>query len=203
MLTAVAVNSGENGADRADIIRQGVGAGRRRVPDVVAPRAAVALLSCRRCRSGARRSGPCDERSCHPTSAWSTAWSTATPSTSDRRPRRAGPADRHRHARDESPTGTPECFGPEASAFTRSRCCRSAPRCASSATSSGATTTAACSPTCTAADDGLFVNLAIIAGGYAQPLTIAPEHDVRRRASSPRPRAAEAAGLGLWGACGG
>ena len=41
-------------------------------------------------------------------------------------------------------------------------------------TSSGATTTAACSATSTALDDGLFVNLEIVEQGYAQPLTIAP-----------------------------
>lgn len=50
--------------------------------------------------------------------------------------------------------------------------------------------------------DGLFVNLAIVAGGYARPLTIAPnDHfsaDFVRAA-----RHAEATDQGLWGGCSG
>jgi micrococcal nuclease len=52
------------------------------------------------------------------------------------------------------------------------------------------------------ASDGLFVNLAIVAGGYARPLTIAPNvayaPDFVQAA-----RDAEAADLGLWGGCSG
>jgi micrococcal nuclease len=51
-------------------------------------------------------------------------------------------------------------------------------------------------------DDGRFVNLAIVRGGFAQPLTIAPNvryADRFREAA----REARAAGRGLWGACSG
>ncbi len=50
--------------------------------------------------------------------------------------------------------------------------------------------------------DGQMVNEAIIAGGFATPLSIVPNtaHAARFVAAA---SAAEAAGLGLWGACGG
>ena len=50
------------------------------------------------------------------------------------------------------------------------------------------------------AGDGTFVNLQIVAEGYAQPLTIAPNvaHSTEFVAAA---RAAEAANLGLWARC--
>lgn len=50
--------------------------------------------------------------------------------------------------------------------------------------------------------DDLLVNEAIAAGGYAQPLTIAP-NDAYTQRFVDASIAAEAAGLGLWGACAG
>jgi micrococcal nuclease len=50
--------------------------------------------------------------------------------------------------------------------------------------------------------DGTLVNEAIVAGGYATPLSIAPNTALARRFVAAA-TAAEAAGLGLWGACGG
>jgi len=50
--------------------------------------------------------------------------------------------------------------------------------------------------------DDLFVNEAIVAGGYARPLTI-PPNDAYARRFATAANAAEAAGLGLWGACAG
>ena len=64
------------------------------------------------------------------------------------------------------------------------------------------TTTADCSPTCSADDDDLFVNEAIIGGGYARPLSIGPNAAYADRFVAAA-TAAEAADLGLWGACGG
>jgi micrococcal nuclease len=50
--------------------------------------------------------------------------------------------------------------------------------------------------------DGLFVNLAIVAGGYARPLTIAPnDHFASRFVQAAHD--AEAADTGLWGNCSG
>jgi micrococcal nuclease len=51
-------------------------------------------------------------------------------------------------------------------------------------------------------DDGLFVNEAIVAGGFARPLTIAPNDAYRQRFVAAA-RAAADADLGLWQACGG
>jgi len=48
--------------------------------------------------------------------------------------------------------------------------------------------------------DGLFVNEAIVAGGYARPLTITPNDAYAHRFVAAA-TAAEAAGLGLWAAC--
>ena len=50
--------------------------------------------------------------------------------------------------------------------------------------------------------DGTLVNEAIVAAGYATPLSIAPNTALARRFVDAA-TAAEAAGLGLWGACGG
>jgi micrococcal nuclease len=51
-------------------------------------------------------------------------------------------------------------------------------------------------------DDDLFVNEAIVAGGFARPLTIAPNDAYRPRFVAAATAAADA-GLGLWQACGG
>ena len=52
------------------------------------------------------------------------------------------------------------------------------------------------------ADDGLFVNLSMVAEGYAQPVTYPPNvaHTDELTAAG---RTAREGGLGLWGACGG
>jgi micrococcal nuclease len=49
-------------------------------------------------------------------------------------------------------------------------------------------------------DDDAMVNELIVAGGYARPLTIAP-NDAHRDRFVAAAHAAEAAGLGLWSAC--
>lgn len=51
-------------------------------------------------------------------------------------------------------------------------------------------------------DDGTFVNLAVIAGGYATPLSIAP-NEAHRGELVAAAHDAEAADLGLWAACAG
>ena len=50
------------------------------------------------------------------------------------------------------------------------------------------------------AADGTFVNLALVADGYAQPLTIAP-NDTFAADFVAAAREAERAGRGLWGSC--
>lgn len=50
--------------------------------------------------------------------------------------------------------------------------------------------------------DGRMVNEAIVAGGFATPLSIVPNTAFAARFVAAA-TAAEAAGLGLWGACGG
>jgi micrococcal nuclease len=52
------------------------------------------------------------------------------------------------------------------------------------------------------AADGLFVNLELAARGYARPLTIKP-NDAHASEFAHAARAAEADGLGLWGSCAG
>lgn len=52
------------------------------------------------------------------------------------------------------------------------------------------------------ADDGLFVNLDVIAGGYARPLTI-PPNVAHTDQFVEAARAAERANLGLWSSCSG
>jgi micrococcal nuclease len=52
------------------------------------------------------------------------------------------------------------------------------------------------------APDGLFVNLELAARGFARPLTIAP-NDAHAGEFVAAAQAAEAADLGLWGACSG
>jgi micrococcal nuclease len=50
--------------------------------------------------------------------------------------------------------------------------------------------------------DGRMVNELLVDGGYARPLTIPPNAAFASRFVAAA-TAAEAAGLGLWGACGG
>jgi micrococcal nuclease len=50
------------------------------------------------------------------------------------------------------------------------------------------------------AQDGLFVNLALVAQGYAEVLSIRPNTTYRDDFVEAA-RAAERANLGLWGAC--
>jgi micrococcal nuclease len=50
------------------------------------------------------------------------------------------------------------------------------------------------------AGDGLLVNLALVRGGYARPLTIAP-NVARADEIAAAARAARSAGRGLWSAC--
>lgn len=50
--------------------------------------------------------------------------------------------------------------------------------------------------------DGAFVNLELVARGYASTLVI-PPNAAHRRELGAAERSARAAGLGLWGACGG
>jgi len=50
------------------------------------------------------------------------------------------------------------------------------------------------------AEDGLFVNLTLVAGGYAEPLSIEP-NTAHRSEFVEAARTAEAAGVGLWAAC--
>ena len=94
----------------------------------------------------------------------------------------------------------PECFGPEASAFTK----RLLPE----------GTAVRLERDVVGRDDygrllaylyladGRLVNEAIVAGGYATPLTIEP-NDTLAAHFVAAARTAEAAGLGLWGGCGG
>jgi micrococcal nuclease len=51
-------------------------------------------------------------------------------------------------------------------------------------------------------DDGLFLELAMVRDGFAGPLAIAP-NTAHRAALDGAAASARAAGLGLWGACGG
>jgi micrococcal nuclease len=50
------------------------------------------------------------------------------------------------------------------------------------------------------ASDGVFVNAALVRGGFARPLTIAPNARFARRFAA-LAREARRAGRGLWGAC--
>lgn len=99
------------------------------------------------------------------------------------------------------PDSPVECFGPEASAFTKSLLPEG--------------TSVRVERDLEARDDygrllgyvhrtadGLFVNLAIVEQGYARPLAIAP-NTTHVDAFVQAARRAERADLGLWGACGG
>jgi micrococcal nuclease len=98
-------------------------------------------------------------------------------------------------------TGVPDCFGPEAFAFTRSllpvgtevRLVRDVV---------GRDDYDRLLAYVFRRDDDLFVNEAIIGGGYARPLSIGPNTAYTDRFVAAA-TAAEAADLGLWSACGG
>lgn len=95
----------------------------------------------------------------------------------------------------------PECYGPEASAFTKELLPAGTPvRLERDVV--GRDDYGRLLVYVYRAADGQMVNEAIVAGGFATPLSIAPNgaHAARFVAAA---RAAEAAGLGLWGACGG
>lgn len=97
--------------------------------------------------------------------------------------------------------GPPECYGPKAAAFTRSllpegtevRLTRDAV---------GRDDYGRLLAYVYRRADDLFVNDAIIAAGYARPLTIAP-NDAYGTQFVAAATAAEASDLGLWGACAG
>jgi micrococcal nuclease len=98
-------------------------------------------------------------------------------------------------------TGVPECYGPEASAFTRSllpvgtevRLVRDVV---------GRDDYDRLLAYVFRRDDDLFVNAAIVGGGYGRPLSIGPNTAYADRFVAAA-TAAEAGDLGLWGACGG
>lgn len=98
-------------------------------------------------------------------------------------------------------TGVPDCFGPEAFAFTRSllpvgtevRLVRDIV---------GRDDYDRLLAYVFRRDDGLFVNEAIIGQGYARPLSIGPNTAYAERFVAAA-TSAEASDLGLWGACGG
>lgn len=97
--------------------------------------------------------------------------------------------------------GPPECFGPEAAAFTRDllppgtevRLTRDVV---------GRDDYDRLLAYVYRRSDDLFVNEAIVAAGYARPLTIRP-NDAHRPDFVAAATAAEAASVGLWGACSG
>lgn len=97
--------------------------------------------------------------------------------------------------------GPPECFGPEAAQFTRTllpvgtevRLTRDVV---------GRDDYGRLLAYVYRRGDDLFVNEAIVAGGYARPLTIRP-NDAYAEVFVDRATAAEASDLGLWSACSG
>ena len=81
--------------------------------------------------------------------------------------------------------GPAECMAVEARRVHVVGNCRSGPRCDSNVTSWAVTTTAGCWPTCFGVPTTCSSTRLIIAGGYARPLTIAP-NDAYADASSRR-----------------
>jgi micrococcal nuclease len=97
--------------------------------------------------------------------------------------------------------GPPECFGPEAAAFTASLLPPgSAIRLERDIV--GRDHYGRLLAHVYRRDDGLLVNEAILREGYAQPLTIEPNHAFAERYVAATV-AAERDGLGLWRACAG
>ena len=97
--------------------------------------------------------------------------------------------------------GQPECFGPEAAAFTASLLPPgSAIRLERDIV--GRDHYGRLLAHVYRRDDGLLVNEAILREGYAQPLTIEPNHTFAERYVAATV-AAEHDGLGLWRACAG
>ena len=94
-----------------------------------------------------------------------------------------------------------QCYGPEASAYTKSILPASTPvrleRDAEARDAYGRLLGYVYRAT-----DGMFVNLAIVAGGYARPFPFEPNTTHADRFADAA-RAARQAHLGLWGACSG
>jgi endonuclease YncB( thermonuclease family) len=97
--------------------------------------------------------------------------------------------------------GPPECYGPEASAFTK-RLLAPGTAVRLERDIVGRDDYGRLLAYVYLAADGRMVNQVIVDGGYAQPLTIRPNGTYAARFVAGA-KAAEAAGLGLWGACGG
>jgi len=97
--------------------------------------------------------------------------------------------------------GPPECFGPEASAYTK-QLLPEGSEVRLERDVVGRDDYGRLLAYLYLVADGRMVNEQIVAAGYAQPLTIPPNSTFAPRFAAAA-RAAEAAGLGLWGACGG
>ena len=97
--------------------------------------------------------------------------------------------------------GPPECYGPDASAFTK-RLLPPGTRVRLVRDVVGRDDYGRLLAYVFLADDGRMVNELLVAGGFAVPLTIPPNSTFARRFVAAA-RAAERAGLGLWGTCGG
>ena len=111
---------------------------------------------------------------------------------------RARPPDRHRHARDPQADTRRSVLRPEASAYTADAARRPARRCASSATSTAATTTAGCSPTSTALDDGCSSTSTSSPAGLRHAADDPAQHRLAGATSPPPRRGAERSDVGLW-----
>ena len=97
--------------------------------------------------------------------------------------------------------GPPECYGPEASAYTKQLLPEGTPvRLERDVV--GRDDYGRLLAYVYLAADGRMVNELIVATGFAQPLTIPPNSTFASRFVAAA-RDAEAAGLGLWSACGG
>ncbi len=97
--------------------------------------------------------------------------------------------------------GPPECYGPEASAFTK-QLLPEGTEVRLERDVVGRDDYGRLLAYVYRADDGRMVNELIVAAGFAQPLTIPPNSTFAHRFVAAA-REAEAAGLGLWGGCGG
>jgi micrococcal nuclease len=97
--------------------------------------------------------------------------------------------------------GPPDCYGPEASAFTK-RLLAPGTAVRLERDVVGRDDYGRLLAYVYLLADGRMVNQLLIDGGYARPLTIAPNATFATRFVAGA-TAAESAGLGLWGACGG